>query len=348
MATKSRTKRNIFIAIIFTVTALFFIVVGAYYYIFEASNFKQVEDATYLYIYDTDSFEDVVEQLKTKSQIKNLSSFIFVAKQLKYDKSVKSGRYLLTDNMANLKLVRQLRSGIQEPLQLKFNNIRTKEQLAGRIASQLMADSISLINLLEDEAYVEQLGFTPQTIIAMFIPNTYEIYWNTGADAFFQRMKREYESFWNASRKDKAKTIPMNPIEVITLASIIQEESNKNDEYPIIAGLYINRIKIGMPLQACPTVKFALGDFTLRRILNKHLQVESPYNTYKNKGLPPGPIRTPSIVCIDAVLNYAKHDYLFMAADASMNGRHVFAKTGAEHMSNARKYQQVLNAKGIK
>jgi len=322
--------------------------IAAFYYVFNMPNFNHIEDDTYLYIYENDGFEEVLQALQNKAEIRNVANFVYTAKKLKYNQAIKSGRYKLNNGSSNLALVRQLRSGNQDPLQLRFNNIRTKEQLAASLAKQLMVDSLSIITLLNDKDYAQTLGFTDQTIIGMFIPNTYEIFWNISTANLFKRMKQEYDSFWTDNRKAQAAAIPMTENEVITLASIIQEETNKNDEYPIIAGLYINRLKINMPLQACPTVKYALGDFALRRILNKHLTVESPYNTYQHKGLPPGPIRTPAIVCIDAVLNYAKHDYLFMAADASMNGRHAFAKTGAEHMRNARKYQQVLNANGIK
>jgi UPF0755 protein len=247
-----------------------------------------------------------------------------------------------------VELVRKLRNGQQDPVKLQFNSLRTKEQLAGRIAEQIMADSMSLITLMNDPEFLKQYEVTPATVISLFIPNTYEVFWNIKAENLFKRMKKEYDHFWTSERKAKAAAIPMTQEEVIILASIIQEETNKKSEYPIIAGLYINRLRKKMPLQACPTVKYAVGDFTLQRILHKHLKVDSPYNTYKYPGLPPGPIRTPSTICIDAVLNYEKHDYLYMAADASLNGGHAFAKTGAEHMRNARKIQQVLNEKGIK
>jgi UPF0755 protein len=247
-----------------------------------------------------------------------------------------------------VELIRKLRNAQQDPVKLQFNSLRTKEQLAGRIAEQIMVDSASLITLMNDPEFLKQYEVTPETVISLFIPNTYEVFWNIKAENLFKRMKREYDHFWTSERKAKAAAIPMTQEEVIILASIIQEETNKKSEYPTIAGLYINRLRKKMPLQACPTVKYAVGDFTLRRILHKHLKVDSPYNTYKYPGLPPGPIRTPSTICIDAVLNYEKHDYLYMAADASLNGGHAFAKTGAEHLRNARKIQQVLNERGIK
>ena len=348
MKTNSCIKKKLSFIIIFLLSGVLLIGFGTYYYIFHAPNIQEVEDETYLYIRDTDSFEDVLQQIESKAVLSNRLTFVQVAKRLKYTQALKPGRYALENKMSNVMLIRKLRSGQQDPVKLQFNSVRTKEQLAGRIASQIMADSVSLITLMNDAEFLKAYDVTPATVISLFIPNTYEVFWNTGTENLFKRMKREYDHFWSSARKEKAAAIPMTQEEVIILASIIQEETNKQSEYPIIAGLYINRLKRKMPLQACPTVKYAVGDFSLQRILNKHLKVDSPYNTYMYPGLPPGPIRTPSTICIDAVLNYAKHDYLFMAADASLNGGHAFAKTGAEHMRNARKIQQVLNERGIK
>ena len=225
--------------------------------------------------------------------------------------------------------------------------MRTVQDLAGRISQQLMLDSVTLLSALKDEKKVESLGFDTNTVVAMFIPNTYEVYWNTSLDNLLTRMKKEYNTFWNESRKAKAKNIGLSPVEVSTLASIVEEEATYSDEYPIVAGLYLNRLKRGQRLQADPTVKFAVGDFSLRRILFVHLDVESPYNTYRNDGLPPGPIRIPSIKGIDATLSPADHKYLFMCAKDDLSGRHNFATTHAEHMRNAARYQRALNEKKI-
>lgn len=302
----------------------------------------------YLYIYDTSSFDDVVKSLREDGNMLNTGTFTLLAKALNYDQKVRPGKYLLKPGMSNLSLVRNLRNGSQEAVQLIINNIRTREQLASLISGELMADSARLVNLLNNDSIMAAYGFTTDNSVAVFIPNTYEIYWNTDERELFDRMYKEYTKFWTDERKQKAAAIPMTPEQVITLASIIEEETNKRREHPIIAGLYINRIRIGMPLQACPTIRFALNDYTIKRVLFSHLKTQSPYNTYKNKGLPPGPIRLPSIFCIDAVLDYEKHDYLFMVANASLNGEHTFARTGEEHMRNAREYQKALDARGIK
>jgi len=318
------------------------------YYVFSAPNLKDVEDDSYIYIRDNDTFGDVIAQLNENYTISNIKTLKWVAQLLKYEENIKPGRYSIHNKMSNIELIRKLRSGKQEPLHLSFNNIRTKPQLAAKLSSQIMADSLSIDSLLNDTSFLKQYNVNPNTSVSLFIPNTYEFYWDTDSYELFDRMKKEYDAFWNNNRLEKAKAIPMTPIEVMTLASIIQEETNKNHEYPIIAGLYINRLKKKMPLQACPTIKFALGDFGLKRILTVHTKTISPYNTYQNIGLPPGPIRIPSIVCIDAVLNYEKHNFLFMAAKETFNGEHNFAATGAEHMRNARKYQRALNERGIR
>ena len=225
--------------------------------------------------------------------------------------------------------------------------MRTKQDLAGRISEQLMIDSLSLLEALNDSSRIATLGFDSTTVLAMFIPNTYEVYWNTSVEQLLERMYREYNSFWNENRKSKAVKIGLKPIEVSTLASIVEEEATYADEYPIVAGLYLNRLKRGQRLEADPTVKFALQEFGLRRILYKHLEVESPYNTYRNEGLPPGPIRVPSIRGIDATLSPVDHNYLFMVAKDDLSGRHSFSTTHAEHVRKARKYQRALNERKI-
>ena len=200
---------------------------------------------------------------------------------------------------------------------------------------------------MNDSTWCDSLGFTRETIPALFIPNTYEIYWNVSPERFMARMKQEYNRFWTEERRKKAEALGLTPVEVSTLASIVEEESAVADEYPTIAGLYLNRLKAGMPLQADPTVKFAAGDFALQRILDKHLAIDSPYNTYKYAGLPPGPIRIPSIRAIDAVLNPAHHRYFYMCAKEDFSGRHNFAATLAEHNRNANRYRAELNRRKI-
>ncbi|MBT5090033.1 MAG: endolytic transglycosylase MltG, partial [Flavobacteriales bacterium] len=229
-----------------------------------------------------------------------------------------------------------------------FNNLRNKEQLAGKIASQIEADSLSIIKYITDTTFLNKLKLNTDNVACLFIPNTYEFYWNTSVEGFVNRMVKEYSDFWNSNRKKKAAEIKFNYYQVAVLASIVEkEQSIKKDERPEIAGLYLNRLKKRMKLESDPTLIFALGDFTIKRVLNKDKKVDSPYNTYKNKGLPPGPICIPSINAIDAVLNASEHNYIFMCAKEDFTGYHNFAKTYAKHLINARKYQKALNKREI-
>jgi UPF0755 protein len=261
---------------------------------------------------------------------------------------VKTGRYAIkpTDNMRYLH--RRLSMGYQTPIKLTVGSVRTLDRIARNTARQLMVDSCEIANILNDTAYISKLGFTPETLPALFIPNTYEVYWNMSAEDFMQRMLKEHKAFWNEKRLKQAEAIGLTPIEVATLASIVEEETANQAEKPMVAGLYINRLKKGMLLQADPTVKFSLQEFGLKRILFKHLEVDSPYNTYKYAGLPPGPIRVPSYQGLESVLNYTKHNYIYMCAKEDFSGTHNFAVTSAQHAANARKYQQALNRRGIR
>lgn len=306
----------------------------------------QIEETKYLYIENDDTIEEVVAKLKDNG-LPSEKVFRMLAQRMNYDNKIKTGRYEMQPNTTMPYLIRILRTGQQTPLNITFNNIRTKENLAGRISQQLMIDSVSILKELNNKETIEKLGFDSTTIVAMFIPNTYEVYWDISVDNFLQRMKKEYDIFWNESRETQAKALNMTPIEVSILASIVEEEASYADEYPIVAGLYLNRLKKGMRLEADPTVKFAVGDFALRRILYRHLEIESPFNTYKIEGLPPGPIRIPSIKAIDATLQPQTHNYLFMCAKEDLSGRHNFATTHAEHARNAVRYQRALNKRGI-
>ena len=300
----------------------------------------------YLLIPDNSTFETVTHQLSETGVLRSVFTFTLTAKVYGY-KNIKPGRYEINPGISNLRLVHKLKTGRQSALKLTFNNIRTKEQLAGRLSKQIMADSASILQHLNDSAFLTKYELNPNTSVALFIPDTYEVFWDMDADELFERMKKEYDRFWNDERKEKAALIPMTPVEVSTLASIVEEETNSKSERPIVAGLYINRLKTDMPLQADPTVKFAYGDFSLRRITGTHLRTQSPYNTYKNKGLPPGPIRLATASGIDAVLNHEKHNYIFMCAKETLNGEHNFAATYAEHQVNARKYQKALDERKI-
>ncbi|HBX44653.1 endolytic transglycosylase MltG [Limibacterium fermenti] len=327
---------------------LFLVVVFSGVYLYSVI-FKpvQLNETVYVYIDSQTNYEAVVRQLKEKKALSSERIFDLLARQMKYPQAVKTGRYAVTDGMNILDVLRTLRSGKQAPVNLTFNNIRTKENLAGRLSQQLMADSLSILDVLEDEEKALSFGFNEYTFVAMFLPNTYEVYWDTSVDRLFERMHREYTVFWNDERRNKASAIGLSPVEVSTLASIVEEEATFADEYPVVAGLYLNRLNKGMRLEADPTVKFAVGDFSLRRILYRHLEIESPYNTYKHTGLPPGPIRVPSIQAIEAVLSPQQHSYLFMCAKDDLSGRHNFAVTHAEHARNAARYQRALNERGI-
>ena len=325
------------------------IIVFLYFsYILFAPNIstKQSEKA-YLCIPDSSTLNDVIDILTKEATVYNISSFRQVSALLHYGKIIHPGRYALKSGMSNFQLIRILRSGRQTPVQLTFNNIRTKEQLAGRLGKQLMADSLSILNLLNDSAFLSTYQLKPATSISLFIPNTYEVFWNLNAKQLVLRMKKEYSKFWNDERKSKAAAIPLTLTEVSTLASIVEEETNNSKDRPMVAGLYINRLKSGMPLQADPTLKFSVGDFSLKRIGIKQILYISPYNTYRNKGLPPGPIRVASEKGIDAVLNYAHHNYIYMCASETLNGEHKFATSWSEHQANAKKYQQKLNELNI-
>ncbi|MBN1339620.1 MAG: endolytic transglycosylase MltG, partial [Bacteroidales bacterium] len=257
------------------------------------------------------------------------------------------GKYEIHGGMSNNELINLLRSGQQTPVNLIFNNISTKPQLARRLADQIEADSLSLISLMEDPEYPARFGFTGETILCMFLPNTYEVFWNITPEKLFERMNREYKAFWNENRSQKAAYLKLSPVEVGILASIVEKETAKEDEKPSIAGVYLNRLKYGWKLQADPTIIYAWGDFSINRVLNIHKQLDSPYNTYLYSGLPPGPICLPSISSIESVLNAETHDYFFFCARADFSGYHEFARTASRHAVNANKYRRALDERGI-
>ncbi|MGL5681798.1 MAG: endolytic transglycosylase MltG [Marinifilaceae bacterium] len=333
-----------------TAIILFFILVSAGGYILHALLLRpavSVSDDGIIYIDKTDTYEIVLDKLIDKGYINNPYMLNQVAKLKKYPALVKPGRYQIRDGMTNVELIDYLRRGEQTPILFTFNNIRNINEFASVAQKELSTDSAEIVTLLQDTAFLKELKFTPHTITAIILPNTYQITWKPTAKQLILRMYQEYGRFWNVKRREKANEIGLTPVEVTTLASIIEEETTKAFEYPIIAGVYINRLKKGINLAACPTVKYALNDFTLKRILTKHLEIKSPYNTYINAGLPPGPIRIASIQVIDAVLNYTKHDYLFFCAKSDLSGTHHFSKTLSQHNKYAREYHEMLNNKGI-
>ena len=293
------------------------------------------------------SYGQVLEMLESNLEIDNMKVFKWMAEKKNYPAMVKPGKYLINNGLTYNELINLLRSGRQTPVKITFNNIRTLNQIAGKICSHIEADSSEIISFFSDETNFINDGFKKENIIALFIPNTYELYWNTDAKGLYTRMLSEYRKFWNEERLSKANAKNLDPLEVAILASIIDDEVAKPDEKPRIAGVYLNRLKRDIPLQACPTIKFALNDFTITRVLYVHLQTDSPYNTYKHKGFPPGPIGCPSIEGIDAVLNAEEHDYLFFAAKADFSGYHNFSRTLAEHNKYAAMYQRELNKRKI-
>ena len=308
----------------------------------------RVDDGTYLYIYPGDDAETVSQRIDTLAHPSAPLSFSTISRLLSRQDRIYSGRYLITPSSDMLSLIRAISNHAQQPLNLVVPSVRTVHDLAGRITSRLLVDSLTIDNMLCDSAYCASLGYTTQTIPSLFIPNTYEVYWDTPAEQLLQRLQREHSAFWNAERLAKAEALGLTPVQVSTLASIIDSETSYNPEKPRVAGLYLNRLSRGMLLQSDPTVIFAHGDFTIRRVLHDHLLIESPYNTYMYAGLPPGPIRIPSIAAIDAVLNHEHHNYLYMCAKEDFSGTHNFARTYQEHLKNAALYTKALNERGIK
>lgn len=288
------------------------------------------------------SFKTVQTKLHEGDYVQDLMSFAFLARLTGYDDEIKPGRYILKSNMTNLQALKVLRSGKQEPVRITFNNVRVIRDLSEKITKNLGMTPEEFEAALVKFSMNNPYGFTKDNVMAMFIPNTYEVYYNVSPDALIKKMHQEYELFWTSERKEKAKLVGLTEIEVSILASIVQAETIKSDEAPIIAGLYLNRLRKGIALQADPTLVFAVGDFSLKRVLNEHKEIDSPYNTYLYPGLPPGPINMPSINSIEAVLNYTKHNYYYMCAKEDFSGNHNFTNSYEEHMRNAAKYQRAL------
>jgi len=294
------------------------------------------------------TFDEISELLVNQGFINDKASFEEVSDQLKYKReNMRTGRFQIEPNWSNLKLVRHLRNGKQEPVKVVLTHARLLENIAAQAARFIEPDSATMLQTFMNKDIQKKYGYTVETLPAFFIPNTYEFFWNTSAEEFMERMKKENDTFWKKeNRLEKAKKIDLTPTEVYTLASIVEKETNQNSEKKRMAGVYYNRLKINMLLQADPTIVFATRDFTAKRVLNKHKEFDSPYNTYKYVGLPPGPISMASIPSIDAVLNHEEHKYLFFCAKPDGSGFHDFAKTLAQHNVNARKYHQTLNRRG--
>ena len=331
------------------IIALLAIAAAYGYFTFLSKNTKFSQEKLYVFIPTGSTFGDVLKIIKP--QIKDIDNFKFVAEKRSYDKNVFPGRFLFKKGMNSFQIVTALRHN--EPLNLAFNNQESLEKLVSRVSKQIEVDSTTLINTLRDTVFMQKNGFNTETILGMFIPNTYEVKWNISAEKFRDKMANEYTKFWNVDRLAKAKALQMSSQQVVTLAAIVHKETVKTDERPRVAGVYLNRIKLDMPLQADPTVIFAVkkesGNFdqTIKRVRGDMLKSSSLYNTYVHTGLPPGPIAMPDISAIDAVLNYEKHDYIFFCASVERFGYHDFAATYEEHQVFAKKYADWINKLGI-
>lgn len=301
----------------------------------------------FLYVPTASTLSSLTSNLKEDGIVQDTSSFLWVAEQKSFLKPI-AGRYLLKDKMSNNDLVNLLRSGMQEPLRLTINSHREIERIAGVAGKHLELDSVALLAAIRSNEVASKYGFNSQTFACMFLPNTYEFYWNTSVNEFLNRMAKEYKSFWTDTRKQKARSIGLSQSEVSILASIVQAEQQEHpEERARVAGLYLNRIRRGMRLQSDPTLVYALGDFSIKRVLNEHKEVNSPYNTYKYAGLPPGPINIPQINSIEAVLNSEKHNYLYMCAKADFSGYHHFSSSLSQHNQFANAYRRELNRRRI-
>ena len=339
--------------IILSILAVILIAGGTFltkqYYHYAVSNFKSYDGEAHHYkVYPNMTTDSILVNITNDYEMVSELAWSMQCQYMHFTEP-KPGHYRFAAEISNQELIRRLLLGEQTPIKLSFTQaIRTREQLAAHMGKKLMLDSAEIIDRLNDKEYMALFGLTPETAVCLFIPNTYEVYWTMTADQLFARMHKEYQRFWNEERMEKAKRLGLTPIEIATIASIIASETNKSFEYPTIASIYINRLHKGIALQACPTVIFAVGDFSLRRVLKRHLAIDSPYNTYKYRGLPPGPIRLARPEVIDAVLNAPKTDYLYMCANPDFSGTHIFSSSYSKHSAVAREYQRELNKRKLK
>ena len=319
------------------------------YYHFTVANFQSIDGESHSYhVYPDMPSDSLINDMLGDYDMLSELAWCLHCHYLHFT-NIKPGHYRFADKISNRDLIRRLQYGEETPIKLAFTqSLRTREHLAGHMGKKLLLDSTEVIQRLNDKEYMSHFGLTPETAVCLFIPNTYEVYWTMSADQLFARMYKEYQRFWNDERLAKANKLGLTPVEVATIASIIASETNKKEEYPTIASIYINRLNKGIALQACPTVIFAVGDFSMRRVLKRHLAIDSPYNTYKYRGLPPGPIRLARPDVIDAVLNAPKTDYLYMCANPDFSGTHIFSSTYAKHSAVAREYQRALNQRKVK
>lgn len=306
------------------------------------------DHAFFLYIRPNTTYQELLDTLREKVDKNTYLRFRRMSRLDDYERKMKPGAYKLDPSMSAVDVYKILSRGLQTPVRFSFNNIRTPQQFAKRVSDQLMMDSAQVMEQFQDTTFIKEAGFTTENFELMFLPDSYEFYWSISPEDFFKRMKKEYDRFWTDERRAKAEAMGFTPAEISIVASIAEEETNDRAERGVVGRLYLNRLQIKMPLQADPTVKYALQDFSLRRILNKHLEVDSPYNTYKYAGLPPGPIRIPTKQTIDAILNSEPHSYIYMCAKEDFSGRHNFATSFSQHQNNAARYRKALNARNIR
>lgn len=346
-------SRNFKIGLFVVVSILLTTFTFYFWQVFRSPNFEVSKEQPFvLYVPTGGTYEGVIDSLKKNNVLKDEMSFRFVAKMRKLPESVKAGRYVIKSNMGNLEVVHKIRSGNQDALNLTFNNIRLKSDLVERVGNKFEFGKEKFTDMLNDPTVTQKYGFDTTNIVSMFLPNTYSVFWNTSANKFLGRMHDEYKKFWTPARQEKAKVLGYTQQQVSVLASIVDAETNQVAEMPRIAGVYLNRLRKNMPLQADPTIVFAHRNFSIKRVTNQLAALNSPYNTYRNTGLPPGPINIPSVEAVDAVLNPENHNYLYFCAKVSEDdkflGYHAFAETYAEHLLNARLYQEALNKLNIR
>ncbi len=345
---RSSSRKPIWVWVAGIIFLALFITGYSYYKrIYGANILADTPQKQYLYIPDGSDLIELVKNLQTHELLRSTADFEWAANFLHFKTGIKPGKYRLTDGMSNKQLIRKIQLGKQEPVDIILHSLRLKENLAAYVGKKIEADSMAIYTLLADRHYTDSLGYTTDNIYTMILPNTYRFKWNTSAKEFLTRMNRESARFWSTDKIEKARAIGLDKTQVIILASIVNQESNRVDEMPTIAGVYLNRLHRGVKLDADPTVIFANNDFSIKRVTRKYLIKDSPYNTYKYKGLPPGPITMPSLQAIEAVLNYQKSDYMFFCAKDDFSGHHAFAITREEHLINAHKFQKALDARNI-
>ncbi|GAA4086913.1 endolytic transglycosylase MltG [Mucilaginibacter panaciglaebae] len=344
MAKKRASSGGIFKKFIITLVVLIILGLGGtlVFYYLRYFGPQVTGNHEYLYIRTGSDFNDVYKTIRDEDIVRDTVTFAWAAHQMKYTNHVKPGRYRLHEGMSNRKFIRMLQLGEQEPVDLSFHVFRTKAQFAGFVSKKLEADSLTLLRYLDSNTFVNQFGLNTDNAFVMIMPDSYKMNWDISPEKFYKRMYKHYENFWTPERKQQAAAINLTIPQVSILASIVDAEAVYDDEMPTIAGLYLNRLRKGMKLESDPTVIFAMNDFTIHRVLNKYLSVNSPYNTYVHTGLPPGPVMMPSVAAVKAVLNYQKNDYLYMVAKEDFSNRHNFATNVAQHNINAAKFRKAL------